>query len=130
MNELGSRESVLRNLVSFAAPLNSISRALSKFPWDCDKELVTLDLNMIENLMRRYIADDATSNELERWANLIECRDDIAFEEKYFETIQLIIYELANPEINEPITRDKGIRILSNCSDARRENRDIEHFSN
>lgn len=114
MNGL-NRKTVLEKLVNFNAPIKNISNSLSKFPWDCDKELVTLDIKKIENVMRLYIAGKLTAGEVEDWANLIECRDDIEFEKEHVETIQKIIYELANPQINEPITRDKALSILLNC---------------
>jgi trans-2-enoyl-CoA reductase len=120
MNGLENRKAVLEKLVNFNAPIKSIGNSLSKFPWDCDKELVTLDIKKIENVMQLYIAGELTAIDLEDWANLIECRDDIEFEKEHVETIQKIIYGLANPQINEPITRDRAIRILSECLDAKK----------
>jgi len=38
------------------------------------------------------------------WANVIECRDDLDFE---LEEMQEIIFDLASPEINGEITKER-----------------------
>lgn len=54
--------------------------------------------------------NEISIKELNEWANVIEMRDDIGFED---EEVKQLIFELANPEINEELTfaRLKSITI-------------------
>ena len=53
----------------------------------------------IEIILRKYKSGEVSEQQLEEWANFIECRDDIGFEESREETLREIIYWLANPEL-------------------------------
>ncbi|WP_407267353.1 hypothetical protein [Tenacibaculum maritimum] len=44
-----------------------------------------------------------------KWANLIECREDIDFE---LDTFQEYIFEIANPEINGELTKERIKEII------------------
>lgn len=60
--------------------------------------------------MQRCMDNEISIKELNEWANVIEMRDDIGFED---EEVKQLIFELANPEINEELTfaRLKSITI-------------------
>ncbi|WP_026995300.1 hypothetical protein [Flectobacillus major] len=96
-----NRKDILNELIYFNANLNQLENELSKFAWDLDEPTIVLTKNILSNVIRRCINNEISFVELESWANLIECRDDIGFED---EETQNIMFELSNPEINEPIT--------------------------
>ena len=63
--------------------------------WDSD-ELVTLTVDHIQSVLERYVGGELSAAEVEHWADLIECRDDISYDE----TIKELISELANPVLS------------------------------
>jgi hypothetical protein len=52
-----------------------------------------------------------TYQDLEDWASTIECRDDLDFENK---ELQEVIFELASPEINGPMTKLRLQNVVHN----------------
>ncbi len=49
--------------------------------------------------MKRYLAGEISTQEVEDWANLIECRDDIGYED-----VADVLHILANPLITYELT--------------------------
>ncbi|EGQ9730915.1 hypothetical protein ACJXBB_001696 [Vibrio cholerae] len=60
----------------------------------------------IQDVLRRFLAGEFTAEDLENWANLLECREDLEFEEGKSEEIENVIYCLANPTLQKEITID------------------------
>ena len=77
---------------------------LRRFEWDCDDELVIVERRHLQNALRRFVDGELTSVEIELWANVIEGRDDIGFEDGLADRLKDILFKLANPLLNEPIT--------------------------
>lgn len=96
-----NRRDILNNLINFNGSLKEIQNELLMFPWDIDVPIITMTKNILSNVLLRCINNEKTFTELEDWANLIECRDDISFED---DGVQNTIFELSNPEINGQIT--------------------------
>ena len=61
---------------------------------------------IFSNNMKNEIGFDTLIN----WANALECRDDLVFKN---EAIQEFIFELANPEINGDITKERLQEIVN-----------------
>lgn len=99
--KMKNRKNILNNLIHLNGNLNEIQIELSTFPWDINEPIVTITKNVLYSVLNKCIEHEITLTELENWANLIECRDDIDFENN---EIQEIIFELANLEINGQIT--------------------------
>jgi len=51
--------------------------------------------------------DDISSKEVEDWANLIECREDIGYEE-----VADILHILANPAITQELTKAVAAQLI------------------
>jgi len=100
-------------LVEFMGDLEEISNSLSRFPWDSDDELVKLESRHLESALSRYLSGELCASSLEKWANLIECRDDIDYEE-FAEQIRV----LANPIITEEISSALARTMLKTLRDA------------
>jgi len=95
------------------SPLHIISEELNKFSWDSDEELENLTRQHILNALKKYQQDEVNETEIEKWANLIEGREDIGRENSYESVINMVLNELANPLLTEPLTKERAI-ILSN----------------
>jgi len=108
-----SRENTLKNLVEFSKPIVELSNDLSNLTWDYEGEPFTVYAYQILEVLNRYISADLSSEEIENWANLIECREDIEFEKAEQTILENIIYQLANPTLEGEITPDMGKEIIS-----------------
>jgi len=113
MNE---RLKTVSSLVAFSKPLKEISHELSQFDWDYEGEPLIVTSDVIIEVLRRYTSGEINEKEVEDWANLIECREDIAFEEEKEDELENVIYRLANPILEEPLSEklcERFIAILS-----------------
>jgi len=95
------RKEVLNNLILFKNPIDETLRDLSKFNWDSEEELITLTVRDLVSLLQRYFSGELAAIDLEKWANAIESRDDIALEKKHSSLLKEFIYELANSHLEE-----------------------------
>lgn len=99
-----SRTTVLLKLLAYEGAIEQLTDALKQFPWDYEVELVTLTRGHVKHVLQRYIDKDLTAQQVEDWANAIECREDIGFEVGYEEWLQESIHHLANPLLTRAIT--------------------------
>ena len=100
---------ILLNLINFAKDMSAIKSDLAKIGFDSESELVTITKNTIVNILNRVIDIEISYDLLEEWANLIECCEDIGYED---EILQEIIFELANPCLYGEIDEEKICMIL------------------
>ena len=94
-----SRTELIKRLVRFDAPLALTLSALKEFRWDCDEPLVKLDASSVRSVLQRYLSGSLTADDIEVWADAIECREDIDASD-----FRDIIFYLANPLITSPIS--------------------------
>ena len=95
------RKQLLLDLILLRGKAQDIKKELSKYSWDSVSPIVKIDIQSMIFVLTKYIKGDISTDELEEWANLVECRDDIEIPS----VIQEFIFELANPEINGDITK-------------------------
>lgn len=112
---------ILLNLINFAKDMSAIKSDLAKIGFDSESELVTITKNTIVNILNRVIDKEISYDLLEEWANLIECREDIGYED---EILQEIIFELANPCLYGKIDKEKIYMILDKIKYGRSETND------
>ena len=99
-----NRTEILKDLVLLQGNIEVLEKELSQYPWDIEKPLFKISTEDLSNLLKRSINDEINFETLTNWANAIECRDDIEFAN---EKMQETIFELANPEINGEITKER-----------------------
>jgi len=96
------RKYVLNNIVKFNKSIYDLEEEIKKFTWDWDdKELLLIKKKDILSVLKRFTKNELTSKDIENWANLIECREDLAFDE---DNIKEVIYILANPYLEGELT--------------------------
>lgn len=96
---------ILKSLVLFNQDIDSIAENLSKFDWDSEPQIF-LTTEHVYDVLEKYLNGMLAAEEIEKWADVIEMREDIVFEVGREELIKKIIFYLANSEINFEITRD------------------------
>ena len=88
------KTSILLELVHFKNNIDTLKNMLSEIGFDSETELVSMSRDDIVKILQRSLDKKISFLELEEWANLIECREDIGFEDK---KTQEMIFKLANP---------------------------------
>ena len=102
----------VRKLLEISEPLESLVEQLSSLPWDYDKTGVELSRSHIKNALERYLRGDMTQIQIERWANMIEGRDDIELGSNPDPVLEDAIHELANPTLTEVLTEHRAVELL------------------
>ncbi len=94
----------LQNLLELNGNVNSLVKALRAYPWDADAVLITLTRGHIRAALQIYLNHKLDAQQLEGWANAVECREDIDFEAGHENMLREVIFQLANPLLTIPIT--------------------------
>ena len=89
-----NKTSILLDLVHFKNNIDTLKNMLSQIGFDSETELVSMSRDDMVEILQRSLDKKISFLELEEWANLIECREDIDFED---EKTQEMIFKLANP---------------------------------
>jgi hypothetical protein len=110
------REQLLLELLSPQRPIKLISEDLSRYQWDSDAELVTLERSHLKSVLGSFVAGQLTAADVQTWAETIEGRDDIGLEAGHAEQLKSIIFELATPAINRPLSPVLGKLFIDRLS--------------
>jgi hypothetical protein len=102
------RKKLLTTLLKLSAPLNEIIPPLQALGWDSEAELVIFTRHHALAILKRFLENKLSSDELEDWANAVEGHDDIGFEAEAAPLLQSFITELANPLLTEPLTPESA----------------------
>src|SRR5712691_10808623 len=106
--ESSARKVVLEDLLSLRGSLDEVLERLASFQWDSPEELATLNRSEALDLVTRFLTDTVPSDNLVRWANAIEGRDDITFDVEDESLLREFVFELANPLLTKPLTRTRA----------------------
>ena len=85
---------ILLDLIHFKNNIDTLKNMLSQIGFDSETELVSMSRDDIVEILQRSLDKKISFLELEGWANLIECREYIGFED---EKTQEMVFKLANP---------------------------------
>lgn len=105
-----NRKDILTDLVFFKADLSELQNELSQYSWDIEEPILMISKQDFTNIFKKCINNEISFETLVSWANAIECRDDLDFE---VEEMQEIVFELANPEINGEIRKERLQEIIN-----------------
>lgn len=94
-------------------PIDYLILKLNSFSWDIEEPLVTLTKLQMLAALKNFIENRVESVTLEKWAEFIECREDIAFETSYKEIISSIVFDLANPDLVGELTKEKAEKLIN-----------------
>ncbi len=104
LNKNIPRKKLLTDLLNLARPLNEIVPPLCALGWDSDEELVIFSRHHALAILKRFLENKVSIEELEEWANALEGREDVGFEAEIQSLLQAFIAELANPLLTEPLS--------------------------
>jgi len=69
----------------------------------------------------RFVLEQLSASEVYLWASTIEHRDDIEIEEASRDVLNELIFELATPEVNRPLTRELARDYIRRLSQSQHE---------
>jgi hypothetical protein len=110
---MNRRAEILRELVRYEKPTEPLMRELSSFGWDWSEDTPLLVLKK-EDLLRiidRFLADQITAAQLQEWAENLEVREDVAFDDQERDVIDDVFFRIATPMIHEPLTAESVSRM-------------------
>ena len=105
-----NKTSILLDLVHFKNNIDTLKNMLSQIGFDSEIELVSMSRDNIVEILQRSLDKKISFLELEEWANLIECREDIGFED---EKTQEMIFKLANPYLYGKLDKKQVLSYLN-----------------
>ena len=104
------KTSILLDLVHFKNNIDALKNMLSQIGFDSETELVSMSRDDMAEILQRSLDKKISFLELEDWANLIECREDIGFED---EKTQEMIFKLANPYLYGKLDKKQVLSYLN-----------------
>ncbi|WP_156332767.1 MULTISPECIES: hypothetical protein [unclassified Chelatococcus] len=119
MNKSADRISTVRSLVRLSKSLKEIEADLKQFIWDFKGSPYIAMRSDIIGVLEMYDQGRIDRAEIEKWANMIEGREDVEFEAEYREKLLEVVYILANPVLQGELTRERAsemIRSLKACA--------------
>ena len=105
------RTAALRALIAYEQPIEPTLSNLRAYGWDAPEPLATLTKADIISILDRYISGNLTSQQVTDWADLVECREDIALSETDESSISDVVFQLANPNLRGEITLQMAKKI-------------------
>ncbi len=101
-SKVDERRRVLLDIRDFRITPAEGDQLLSRLGPRGDPPLVQLDRQHIGSALLRFERGDFSTTDLERWAEIFECYDDVEYEESSADAISDALFLLATPEINGP----------------------------
>ena len=102
---MSDRAELLKRLVEFRGPIETILEELRLLGWDWDGEpLLVLSADHYQAVLSRFLGGEIDARQLEDWAGNLESRDDIGFDPEQAELLKTLLFRIATPEINQPLT--------------------------
>lgn len=100
-----NRAELLTQIARFQIEISSAIKEFQKYSWDCERDLYILTKSDLLRVFKKYLSNSITEKEINEWANFLECREDLGYENESGELLKQIIIDLANPDLSEPISK-------------------------
>lgn len=105
-----SRKQILLEIFNVEGDLTKLQNEIHEFPWDSEIPFLIVNKDDLAKTIQKFVLSDTLFLEVENWANLLECRDDVQYEP---EELKEYIFELANPYLNGEITKERLQEIIN-----------------
>ena len=93
------RLAAVEDLLRFAIPLEMSARRLMTFPWDYVGVGVSFHAGHVISVLQRVLDGTISVDQVEEWANMIECREDVDISGGPEGWTGRTLHELANPPL-------------------------------
>lgn len=109
-----ARARLLQELLHFRRPIADVARDLSVFGWDSEQALVRLQTVHVVDVLTRFLSGEIGREDVEDWANAIECREDVDIVPD--SQAANALNELANPVQSRPLTKQSAVEWIAALS--------------
>ncbi|TFI59104.1 hypothetical protein E2493_06150 [Sphingomonas parva] len=92
------RAAAISALIAFDRPLGELRAVLDGLSGESAGAVAVVRRDDIAAVLRRFLAGKIAAGEVEAWACLVECRDDLEFEPRHEEDVADALYDLSDPE--------------------------------
>ncbi len=103
------RKSLLSRLIKIEGNIFKLNDKLNQLDWDVFTPLLVIKKKHIKDILERTLNNSIDFKTLEEWANMVESRDDLDFENN---EVQEIIIELANPVLYGKLSNIRLLELL------------------
>ena len=110
-----NRVSVLSDLITCGKPIDVLAANVSDLGWS-ETPVVVLTTDHILSVLRRFQEGELIAADVEAWADLIECREDIDYQPERDEDIVEAIFVLANPVLNGSLDEALTDQVIASIS--------------
>jgi hypothetical protein len=111
---MNRRAEILKELVEFEKPTGSLLNELREYgwAWSEEKPLIIIGKDDLLRIIDRFLTGSITAEQLQEWAENLECREDVAFDKNNESLLDDVFFRLAPPFINEPLNEStvRGMR--------------------
>lgn len=107
-----TRREILNDLFFLNEFPHTISNELHHYSFDVEFPVFFITKKDMVFVLEKIKNTNFEPQTIEDWANLIECREDVAFED---DILQEIIHKLANPLLNNFYYSQKEFQFLIDC---------------
>lgn len=99
---IGERQEILMRLLRFAAPIETLERDVRDLSWDYPEEdIVLMSPSMAVAVLSRVIDGEMPADDIFRWADLLEGREDVGLVGGQEGDLREFLYQASNSEIND-----------------------------
>lgn len=103
------RRELLNDLLNYRDSWPLLAEKLRSVPFSASHRIVRATPGHVTATLKRFLAGELSGLDVEEWANIIEMREDIEFDEKTKEAV----WELANPKLTQSLTEEAARRIIN-----------------
>lgn len=111
------KRNILEKVILFQDKIYNLKILLNRLPWDSKEDIFIINKSTLLQILQKFLDENTNIQEIEEWANLLECREDIGYTNS---CLKDIIDEFANPIVYGDISLKKindKINTLRNSSD-------------
>jgi hypothetical protein len=99
---IGVRQEILMRLLTFAAPIERLEQDIRALSWDYPEEdIVLMTPTMAVAVLDRAINGEMPIEDVFRWADLLEAREDVGLVGGQQGDLREFLYQASNSEIND-----------------------------
>jgi hypothetical protein len=111
-----SRLEIIASLVELSGSLEPVAARVRVLEWDYEGETVVLRRAHIVSVLNRYQSGELSDVNIERWANLLEGREDISFEPGHEDWLDEVIFQLANPGMTVALDAELAAKFIAEAT--------------
>jgi hypothetical protein len=99
---IGVRQEILMRSLTFAAPIEILEQDIRALSWDYpEQDIVLMTPTMAVIVLDRAIKGEIPIEDVFRWAELLEVREDVGLVGGQKENLREFLFQASNPEIND-----------------------------